>query len=440
MVRWLQIGQIRGNVEAFLQDQRGSVFAIMGFGLVMAAGFTALAVDMSYLYVLKGRLQTTADFAALAAVVQLPDEDAARAIAIEYTEKNMPAVDHGTVLTETDFVAGNWDANTRQFVPAGTPLNAVRLVARRSSVNNNPAPVFFAQVFGFNDVDIDASATVAFTPQRLELAMVLDNSGSMDMFGGSMQYLIDASDQLLDMVFDGSPTLTESRISIIPFRALVKPGTGHADWLSGSPPAGWNGCFLARFEPEAGDPYQLTDTPPDELPFTPAPDTSTSNRNCSVEIAAVEDSRATLDAAMNALGAQYQTDMHEAMAWAWRTLSPRWKGLWGDPQWPKDYDSDWRKVVIIATDGWSSPWMSPYNETEHDQKLPDICNDMKAQGIEIYVLWTNGGNNAKVAAEPYYEDCSSSGPFHFVDAQSAEDVQDAFREIAFSLIKPRLTQ
>jgi hypothetical protein len=65
---------------------------------------------------------------------------------------------------------------------------------------------------------------------------------------------------------------------------------------------------------------------------------------------------------------------------------------------------------------------------------------MKAQGIEIYVLWTNGGNNAKVAAELYYEDCSSSGPFYFVDAQSAEDVQDAFREIALSLIKPHLTQ
>lgn len=34
MVRWFQIGQIRGNVEAFLQDQRGSIFTIMGAGLV----------------------------------------------------------------------------------------------------------------------------------------------------------------------------------------------------------------------------------------------------------------------------------------------------------------------------------------------------------------------------------------------------------------------
>ncbi len=78
MARWLQIGRIRGNVEAFLQDQRGSVIAIMGIGLVMAAGLTALAVDMGYLYGLKGKLQRTADFAVLAAMSQLPDENAAR--------------------------------------------------------------------------------------------------------------------------------------------------------------------------------------------------------------------------------------------------------------------------------------------------------------------------------------------------------------------------
>ncbi len=40
MVQWLQMGRIRSNVGSFLQDQRGSVFAIMGFGLVMAAGLS----------------------------------------------------------------------------------------------------------------------------------------------------------------------------------------------------------------------------------------------------------------------------------------------------------------------------------------------------------------------------------------------------------------
>ena len=94
---------------------------------------------------------------------------------------------------------------------------------------------------------------------------------------------------------------------------------------------------------------------------------------------ATEDDRAELDAAMNALGAQYQTDMHEGMAWAWRALSPRWRGDWDDPEFPKDYDDKWRKVAIIVTDGWSSPWMAPYNESVHDQVLPNVCEDMKAE-------------------------------------------------------------
>ena len=158
MVQWLQIGQIRGNVEAFLQDRRGSVFAMMGFGVVMAAGFAALAVDMSYLYGLKGRLQTTADFAVLAAVTQLPDEDAARTMALDYAAKNMPAAEHGAVLAGADVVTGNWNSGTRTFTPAGDPINAVRVVTRRSQANGNAAGLFFARTLGFNQVDVETTA------------------------------------------------------------------------------------------------------------------------------------------------------------------------------------------------------------------------------------------------------------------------------------------
>ncbi len=158
MVRWLEIDRIRGHIKAFLHDQRGSVLTIMGFGLVMAAGFTALAVDMSYLYALKGRLQTTADFAALAAVTQLPDDDAAEDTALEYAAKNMPASEHGGVLANADVVAGNWDGSSRTFTPAGDPINAIRVVTRRSQANGNAAGLFFARVLGFNQVDVETTA------------------------------------------------------------------------------------------------------------------------------------------------------------------------------------------------------------------------------------------------------------------------------------------
>ena len=426
------------QIRNFVRDTQGSTIIVVAVALFMILGVASLSIDALYLYVLKDRLQTTADVAALAAVQDIEDQDEAKATAIEYATKNMDTDDHGEVLSLGDVVIGGWDPDTRIFTPNADPANAVRVTTRRDQVNNNPAGLFFARVLGRDEVDLSAQATAAFEPRKVELAMVLDNSGSMDMFGGSMQYLIDAADQLLDMMFQGESTLDESRISIVPFRALVHLGTGHADWLSGAAPGTWNGCFLARFEPVGGGPYRLTDSPPADVPFDPAPDTTTSNRNCSVQMVATEDDRDVLDTAMNALGAQYQTDMYEAMAWAWRALSPRWRGLWSDPDFPKDYDDEWRKIAIIVTDGWSSSWMSPYNDSTHDQLIPNVCEDMKAEEIEIYVIWMDKNNNAKVAARPYYEQCASDGGHHFADAQSQADVDAAFSEIARRILEPRL--
>jgi hypothetical protein len=426
------------QMRNFVRDTQGSSITVVAVALFMILGVASLSIDALYLYVLKDRLQTTADVAALAAVQDIEDQDQAKATAIEYATKNMDTDDHGEVLSLGDVVIGGWDPDTRIFTPNADPANAVRVTTRREQVNNNPAGLFFARVVGRDEVDLSAQATAAFEPRKVELAMVLDNSGSMDMFGGSMQYLIDAADQLLDMMFQGESTLDESRISIVPFRALVHLGTGHADWLSGAAPGTWNGCFLARFEPVGGGPYRLTDSPPADVPFDPAPDTTTSNRNCSVQMVATEDNRDVLDTAMNALGAQYQTDMYEAMAWAWRALSPRWRGVWSDPDFPKDYDDEWRKIAIIVTDGWSSPWMSPYNESTHDQLIPNVCEDMKAEEIEIYVVWMDKNSNAKVAARPYYEQCASDGGHHFADAQSQADVDAAFSEIARRILEPRL--
>jgi hypothetical protein len=426
------------QIRNFVRDTQGSTITIVAVALFMILGVASLSIDALYLYVLKDRLQTTADVAVLAAVQDIEDQDEAKATAIEYATKNMDTDAHGEVLSLGDVVIGGWDPDTRIFTPNADPANAVRVTTRREQVNNNPAGLFFARVLGIDEVDLSAQATAAFEPRKVELAMVLDNSGSMDMFGGSMQYLIDAADQLLDMMFQGESTLDESRISIVPFRALVHLGTGHADWLSGAAPGTWNGCFLARFEPVGGGPYRLTDSPPADVPFDPAPDTTTSNRNCSVQMVATEDDRDVLDTAMNALGAQYQTDMYEAMAWAWRALSPRWRGVWSDPDFPKDYDDEWRKIAIIVTDGWSSSWMSPYNNSTHDQLIPNVCEDMKAEEIEIYVIWMDKNSNAKVAARPYYEQCASDGGHHFADAQSQADVDAAFSEIARRILEPRL--
>ncbi len=72
--------------------------------------------------------------------------------------KNMPTGEHGAVLANADVVTGNWDSGTRTFTPAGDPINAVRVVTRRSQANGNAAGLFFARILGFNQVDVETTA------------------------------------------------------------------------------------------------------------------------------------------------------------------------------------------------------------------------------------------------------------------------------------------
>ena len=149
---------IAAALRRIFDDRDGAVAIFFAASVMMLLGMAAIAVDLGFLYSLRGKLQNTADAAVLAAVGDLPDEDAARATAVDLATKNMPAAGHGTVLANADVVAGNWDADTRTFTPAGSPINAVRAVTRRSQANGNAAGLFFARVLGFDQVDMQATA------------------------------------------------------------------------------------------------------------------------------------------------------------------------------------------------------------------------------------------------------------------------------------------
>ncbi len=149
------------KIRALLRDERGSAMMLFAFFLMVGAGFAAIAIDGGYLYSLKSRLQTAADAAVLVAVSELPDTDEARTAAIVMAGKNMPTGEHGAVLADADVVTGNWDSGTRTFTAGGTPLNAVRVVTRRSQANGNAAGLFFARALGFNQVDVETTAIAA---------------------------------------------------------------------------------------------------------------------------------------------------------------------------------------------------------------------------------------------------------------------------------------
>ena len=150
------------------RDRRGGVMVLVGLAFFMLFGIAGVAVDSSYLYVLKTELQGAADSAALAGSRQLPDETAARVIAQEYAGKNLLHAVHGNTLADNDVVAGQWDSETRSFTAGATPPNAIEVTLRRSGANGNAARTFFMRMFGFDSVDVTAvslaTATAAGQP------------------------------------------------------------------------------------------------------------------------------------------------------------------------------------------------------------------------------------------------------------------------------------
>ncbi len=157
---------IRHFASRFPRDESGSTAVWTGLALTVIVGMGALAVDMSGMYATRAQLQHTADASAIAAAQALPDQSAAALAAQTYAAKNMASAEHGTVVAPGDIVAGNWNGDTRTFSPGANPVNAVRVITRRSQTNGNPVSTLFAIALGVSTIDISASA-VATKPQGI---------------------------------------------------------------------------------------------------------------------------------------------------------------------------------------------------------------------------------------------------------------------------------
>ncbi|MDH3660275.1 MAG: pilus assembly protein TadG-related protein [Alphaproteobacteria bacterium] len=175
------------NLEALRSDQRGGVLLPFALSLSALLGICALAVDAGFLYVKKAELQNAADAAALAAVIDLPNEGAAHGAAMRFAIKNMSPSEHGSVLRSSDISFGQWDNDSRIFTPGVAPADAVKVTTRRAQANGNPAPTFFARILGFHEVDVVAETVAAAAePGVCILALDPDAVPGFDVSNGTV--------------------------------------------------------------------------------------------------------------------------------------------------------------------------------------------------------------------------------------------------------------
>ena len=137
-------------------DESGSIIVFVLIFLPILLGMVAWSFNYGFRNLIANRLQITADMAALAGASGLPNPVVVTARANTYAEQNMSAAIFDDVVLDGDIVLGNWDRDTRTFVAALEPLNAVRIIARRSAANANPNSVFLAGLMGLpNQINVE---------------------------------------------------------------------------------------------------------------------------------------------------------------------------------------------------------------------------------------------------------------------------------------------
>ena len=523
-------------------DRRGAIAVLFALMLVPLLGFVGLAVDGVLLYSVQSKLQDALDAAALAGARVLRDPGRDARIS-DYFNANYPEGYLRT--TELNLNIEDGDAGNGRLV-----LSAEATV-----------PTTFSRVLGFDEVTVSARTGVLREPRGMELALVIDTTGSMDNLAGGgdertrMQAVRDTAAELVDHLYGSDETVNNLWISLVPFTTTVNIGSERTDWLTsydpgdylppeawdrgkeyvpldavrfegkpyeairtstGAPPdisgaewqllprVRWKGCVLVR----EGD-YDQTDDPPSVQAFTNQFWPSTAgdglpgglgnndwtwsnidetsgakkqglgpNLTCGEAIMPLTAEKTTVQTAIREMQtwARGGTMANLGLLWGWRTLSPRWRGLWGGST-PSDMPLDYSlphidKVIVLLTDGenswneWQSPWyfdevqgrqrrsLQPdytaygdFSEDmlgvttpaeasgELDDRTSDLCGSIKSQGITLFTI-TTGTNDPLL--QDLYRKCASSSE-HYSNVTSAAGLRTAFQGIERELANLRIT-
>ncbi|SHM92890.1 TadE/TadG family type IV pilus assembly protein [Roseibium suaedae] len=466
----MRLGAARTIWRAFRRlpnDRRGSIlpiFALLVFLLVVIAG---AGIDFARAINEREAIATALDASALSVATQLSSsvmtdtqidtalKDAFRANATHVTDVTK-AISDLTFVVNSD--AGTVTVRTKATVPT-TFINIGGI--------------------GPSELSVNTMTEVSYSKFDVELALVLDVTGSMSLDPADLAALQSASTSLVEELMPTSLSTSTSkiRISIVPYSQGVNLGTYAYSVTNGK-------STLANCVTERGGDKRYTDAIYNysgssseffggksdyETQYQPAEYTY-SNPSDACPAAAVlplTNNKVKLLATIASLVGVGGTAGQTGIAWGWYTLSPNWSSLWPSASTPAAYtDKNTIKIAIIMTDGgfnmnydkssktypgscgwvwqgyklkwvctnsttisgWFQYW---YQEASYDTEPAvrgrKFCDEMKTAGISLYTVFfeTQDSNFGKDLMSYC---ASSSDKFYY--ASSTSELINAFGNIA----------
>jgi hypothetical protein len=213
----------------FLRANGGNYSMLFGVLMFPIVGTTALAVDYTNFSRHRSTIQNSLDASALATAKYFAtgaNEDQLADYAQNFFEANLPAyINKEKVLFEFQIVS-----QERPDQDGG--VYQEKSIAVSADLDYM---TFIARVLGHKSLAADIASEVAMGNITVEIALVMDNSGSMaekDKMGSARE----TSTQLVDSIFNGagaSNKLDPVKFALVPFAASVNVGKANKDanWI-----------------------------------------------------------------------------------------------------------------------------------------------------------------------------------------------------------------
>lgn len=416
-------------LRRFQRNERGAIAIIFALSIIPLMVLGGMAVDLSQAYLVKSRLSHSLDAAALAVgSMRTTNSDPT------YLEAQF-----------SSFVSANYSGTD---IGATHDLTFVDNGGIISVTGKATVDTVFMAIIGINSITVSASSQIIVETNGLELVMVLDNSGSMGS-SNRMNDMKTAAQDLIDIVFGTETTPDLLKVGLVPFDNTINIGTAMTAYVE-DPTAyswgwgkSWEGCVMARDYPAD---VEDTTVAVDGLwtPFWNPYKSWNRNYKCPRPITPLTNDRATLEAEISAMSALGATHINLGAIWGWRVLSPEEPFTEGAAY----GDADWNKAAIILTDGDntffnnSSTYYSAYEPGDItasglDNRLEEVCTNMKAEGILVYTIAF--GTSIGTSTATMLSDCASSAD-NYYESPDATTLTLAFRAIGAELKNLHLSQ
>ncbi|MBX3490062.1 VWA domain-containing protein [Parvibaculum sp.] len=432
----------RRLLRRWTADRRGNFATIFAIALIPIAAAAGAAVDISRAYIVETRLASALDAAALAVGTASGLSSAEiQTLAQAYFDANYPASKLGVPGTITV-------ADTQTTVDLSVKADL---------------PTTIMGVVGINSIKIGATSQVMRHGKKLEVMLVLDNTGSMNT-GGRMTVLKAAAKDLITTVSTAGVSPGDVRIGIVPFTTDVNVGTANVNqswlkWTWDLPTESctttgkgknatttctqdtrtvakntWKGCVVDR--DQNYDVSISTPTNNDATKF-PANHNDIYNAQCSLRpMVPLSTDWNMLRSEIDAMVAGGATNTTIGFVWGWQLLTNG--ALLSNAAAPSANELD--KVMVYMTDGENTYYregIGSCNGSSHcpgvDVRTAAVCNAIKQTGIMVYTVRLINGNATLL------RNCASH-PSMYYDVSNASDLTDVFKSIAQALSNLRLSK